>query len=646
MSYSDSENAANFKFEVLDSSDNVLNDVCENIYYCSNDTIGKSYHVINVWDSDEIVLAKDWSTIAIDLSKYSNRVIKFRLTTKDSNAGSHYAYVYYTMRCIDNIIVGESCQNIYAPDDFNYQWIKTATRDVVSTNQSFNVSHSDRNQYVCRCSNRSNPSCYFDMNVDIEYFVPEPSFNYELSYSNCMTQVSFSNTSSVYTINNGQKQYLTQQNISHQRWSVESRHHDWGYHLRSSENKNLDTIFVYSLGDTLDVTLTVWYDDCEADTTISIYVPPLFDYVKYDSLYLNLGDTVYANDFSFVYSAKNTIMYLETGKIQRVYDVEYYCDNNKTWYGCDSSNCHMLFFNKVCDVVVNCNDSIMGYVSGTGCYSVGDSVIIIATPKPNHHFVSWSNGDTDSVIGFIVTTDTVFTAYFAENSSESKITVIGNVNNNNMGYVTGSGLYDYGDVVTLKAIANNHYHFVNWSNGETSDVLTFIAQNDMVLTAIFQSTQYYLVANANYANRGVVTGSGIYSYLDNAAITATPNEGYQFTGWSNGETNPVSFVTVESDTVITAIFVPEGQSGVNDVTDEFDVSLTPNPVRPGMVAHVYGEFGEVETVEILNNSGQVIDRFAPSSYPIEIDGLEVDGLYYVRIITRSGEIYTEKLLVK
>lgn len=76
------------------------------------------------------------------------------------------------------------------------------------------------------------------------------------------------------------------------------------------------------------------------------------------------------------------------------------------------------------------------------------------------------------------------------------------------------------------------------------------------------------------------------------------------------------------------------------------VDIVPNPVRPGMVANVYGNFDDVETVEILNNFGQVVDRFAPNAYPIEIDGLEVEGMYYVRVITRSGEIYTEKLLVK
>ncbi len=76
------------------------------------------------------------------------------------------------------------------------------------------------------------------------------------------------------------------------------------------------------------------------------------------------------------------------------------------------------------------------------------------------------------------------------------------------------------------------------------------------------------------------------------------------------------------------------------------VDVVPNPVALGMVAYIYGEFGEIEVVEILNNFGQVVSRFVPSTYPIEVEGLEAEGLYYVRIITRSYEIYTEKLLVK
>ncbi len=85
--------------------------------------------------------------------------------------------------------------------------------------------------------------------------------------------------------------------------------------------------------------------------------------------------------------------------------------------------------------------------------------------------------------------------------------------------------------------------------------------------------------------------------------------------------------------------------GVENVTS-VKVDVVPNPVTAGMTAYVYGDFGEVENVEILNNFGQVVDRFVPSTYPIEVQGIEASGLYYVRVNTTDGKVYTEKLIVK
>ncbi|MCQ2332471.1 MAG: choice-of-anchor J domain-containing protein [Paludibacteraceae bacterium] len=77
-----------------------------------------------------------------------------------------------------------------------------------------------------------------------------------------------------------------------------------------------------------------------------------------------------------------------------------------------------------------------------------------------------------------------------------------------------------------------------------------------------------------------------------------------------------------------------------------EIRILPNPVTAGMTAYVYGDFGEIENVEILNNFGQVVDRFIPSTYPIEVQGIEASGLYYVRINATDGKVYTEKLIVK
>jgi hypothetical protein len=60
-----------------------------------------------------------------------------------------------------------------------------------------------------------------------------------------------------------------------------------------------------------------------------------------------------------------------------------------------------------------------------------------------------------------VTADATYTAVFA--IDQFTVTVIGE-----HGKVTGAGTYDYGKKVTLKATADEHYHFVKWSDGNTN----------------------------------------------------------------------------------------------------------------------------------------------------------------------------------
>ncbi|MCQ2330041.1 MAG: T9SS type A sorting domain-containing protein, partial [Paludibacteraceae bacterium] len=86
-------------------------------------------------------------------------------------------------------------------------------------------------------------------------------------------------------------------------------------------------------------------------------------------------------------------------------------------------------------------------------------------------------------------------------------------------------------------------------------------------------------------------------------------------------------------------------TGIENVTS-VKIDVVPNPVAPGVTTYVYGDFEDIETVEILNNFGQVVDRFVPETYPIEVEGVQTSGLYYVRLVTKNGQVYTEKLIVK
>ena len=61
-------------------------------------------------------------------------------------------------------------------------------------------------------------------------------------------------------------------------------------------------------------------------------------------------------------------------------------------------------------------------------------------------------------------------------------------------------------------------------------------------------------------------------------LTATPNEGYEFTAWSDGNTENPRTVTVTSDTAFMAIFTASGSSSLQEVNAR-EFALYPNPAK-------------------------------------------------------------------
>ena len=54
------------------------------------------------------------------------------------------------------------------------------------------------------------------------------------------------------------------------------------------------------------------------------------------------------------------------------------------------------------------------------------------------------------------------------------------------GSVTGSGTYNHGTEVTIEAVANEGYHFVKWSDGNTENPRTIVVVEDVELRAEFE----------------------------------------------------------------------------------------------------------------------------------------------------------------
>lgn len=270
-----------------------------------------------------------------------------------------------------------------------------------------------------------------------------------------------------------------------------------------------------------------------------------------------------------------------------------------------------------------------GIITGGGTYDYGTSVTLTATAADHYHFVNWGNSVTTPVTMLVVTGDSAIYPVF----EIDQYTVTAISNNEEYGTVTGGGSYDYGSVVTLTAVANEHYKFVRWSDGSTTPTITFVVTGTMVLTAEFQPVQHQVMVIANYNSRGTVTGGGTYDYGTTVTVTATPNEGYEFTGWSNGETSNILTFVVEGDTTLTANFEPI-EVGVENTPEVEYVAYT-----QGMTIFVHG--ASDQKVYVYDMSGQLVAYEDKASEETSFQVYNC-GIYVVKI----GDNKTVRVVVK
>ena len=202
-------------------------------------------------------------------------------------------------------------------------------------------------------------------------------------------------------------------------------------------------------------------------------------------------------------------------------------------------------------LTANVDDNTMGTATHTKTANLVE--VVTAMPNYGYHFVQWQDGNTDNPRTVTLTQDTVLTAYFAVNSYHVTL----GSNDSTLGSVQGGGDYDYLSLVTISATAAQHCHFVQWSDGNTTNPRLLTLTCDTVFTALFErDQQYQIVVTANDSTRGSVAGGGQYYLGEAVAIAATANEHYYFEQWSDGVTSNPRVVTVTGDATYTAVFEP------------------------------------------------------------------------------------------
>jgi len=189
-----------------------------------------------------------------------------------------------------------------------------------------------------------------------------------------------------------------------------------------------------------------------------------------------------------------------------------------------------------------------GNVSMNGFRCEGEEITLAATAQYGYRFIQWSDGNTTNPRSFIISQDTTFKAIFEKDT----FTITTEVNDPERGKALGDTTAAYLDTIIISATANYGYQFAYWSDWNYDNPRKLVVTKDQTLTAHFDKKYFYI--NKINNEGGTIIGNSYDQYLNNVTLTAKPNNGYQFTQWSDGDTtNPRTF-TITKDTTFEALF--------------------------------------------------------------------------------------------
>lgn len=111
--------------------------------------------------------------------------------------------------------------------------------------------------------------------------------------------------------------------------------------------------------------------------------------------------------------------------------------------------------------------------------------------------------------------------------------------------------------VTKENPATGHTYTLVWKTlDETGGIQTVMGDASYKPTYLDVLNKYTVTVKSNPSGACSITGAGLYDYNTSATISLAVNEGYTFTGWSDGqgETNTSRIITVTGDKELVANF--------------------------------------------------------------------------------------------
>jgi uncharacterized repeat protein (TIGR02543 family) len=278
-------------------------------------------------------------------------------------------------------------------------------------------------------------------------------------------------------------------------------------------------------------------------------------------------------------------------------------------------------------VGITTNPAEGGTTTGAGTYTPGANVTVTATPNSGYTFTNWTEGlsiaSTNATYMFQLDAGRNLVANFAATVADTYTLNVTAVNGT-VAKVPVKTAYNSGEIVVLTAIPATGYTFTGWTGDATGsqNPLSVTMNENKDITANFSEIQpNTFTLNVTAFNGSVLKNPELNAYNsgDIVLLTATPNSGYTFTGWSgdaNGTQNPLS-VTMNDHKNITANFTaqnPVGPLVVLGTSGDFSI-LTKSGISSTGITSVQGDIGvSPAAASAITGFGLIMDTNGQSAH--------------------------------
>ena len=246
-----------------------------------------------------------------------------------------------------------------------------------------------------------------------------------------------------------------------------------------------------------------------------------------------------------------------------------------------------------------------GIVTGAGSFKYGGAVTITATPNQGYTFVGWYDGknevSTEASYTFNMPGKNIlYTAKFIPNT-DTKYKVEHYLQNLDDDNYPETPEYVDNKTGTTETLTNAE---VKTYEGFTSPSITqenINGDESTVIKLYYTRNSYALKLSLSDDNAGSVTGAGTYKYEKVVTIIATPNQGYTFVGWYDGE-NEISTESKYYYEIESSNATLEARFSVNKYTITINNQVS-NATISGITSGNQYEYDSQITLTAVNNSG-------------------------------------------